>query len=210
MSIGHAALAEIYLCINTSIAFFASESFRRLRAAQPVDAPTRATTILPILVYVQILAGALTRHLGAGLAIPDFPTSMGRLVPRFTSTAIMVNFIHRAGAVLVTLALIVAVVGMIRSRSSALRRLAMLLVAVVCVQIYLGASIVWNGAAEPRIYHSLVGDAAIHLAKVTSLHVVTGASLLAISLLAALTARSITPSRQASQAVSLIASEVPA
>src|SRR5216684_1952174 len=102
VSIGHAALAEIYLCINTSIAFFASESFCRMRAAQSLDAPSRATTVLPLLVYAQILAGALTRHLGAGLAIPDFPTSMGGLVPPFTSTAIIVNYIHRVGAALVT------------------------------------------------------------------------------------------------------------
>jgi len=31
------------------------------------------------------------RHLGAGLAIPDFPASMGGVVPPFTSTAIVVT-----------------------------------------------------------------------------------------------------------------------
>jgi heme A synthase len=113
---------------------------------------------------------------------------MGGLVPRFTSMAIAVNYAHRVGAALVAIAAIVSLIAMFRSGESVLRRMAVLLSAIVAVQIYLGARIVWDGAADPRIYHSLVGNAALSLAKTTSLHVMTGAATLAISLLCALTA----------------------
>ena len=188
VSIAHAGLAEIFLCLNVSIAFFTSVAAANLRASKPVDRSFTALRALPVLVYLQILAGALMRHLGAGLAIPDFPTSMGGLVPRFTSTAIAVNYAHRIGGLLVAIAVVVSLAAMFRSRETAMRRLGVLLAIVVAIQIYLGARIVWDGAVDPRIYHSLVGDQALALAKVTSLHVMTGAATLAISLLCALTA----------------------
>ena len=77
------------------------------------------------------------RHLGAGLAIPDFPLSFGRLVPRFTSSAIAANFAHRVGRSFVAVALIVAISQALRS--AALRKLAIRLIAIVALQIFLGA-----------------------------------------------------------------------
>ena len=38
-------------------------------------------TLTTALVYVQILVGAIMRHTGAGLAIPDFPWMFGHIVP---------------------------------------------------------------------------------------------------------------------------------
>lgn len=187
VSIAHAGLAEIFLCINVSIAFFTSRSFTSLRAARIDAAPVTATTALVAIVYLQILAGALMRHLGAGLAIPDFPLSFGRLVPAFTTGPIMANFAHRAGALLVTLAVVNAAVHAWRSGSAALRRLAIGIVALVGFQIFLGAQVVWSGDASR--YHSLAGEAAMRHAAITSLHVMTGAATLALSLLLALTAR---------------------
>jgi len=91
----------------------------------------------------------------------------------------------------VTAALIVAVVGMIRSQSSRWRRWQRCSSRLVGVQIYLGASIVWNGA---RIRGSITRSSvtpAIHLAKVTSLHVVPEPRCWRSRSLAALTARSL-------------------
>jgi cytochrome c oxidase assembly protein subunit 15 len=199
VSIAHAGLAEIFLCLNVSIAFFTSVAASRLagRATRQSYPWLRA---LPPLVYLQILAGALMRHLGAGLAIPDFPMSLGAVVPRFTSTAIAVNYAHRVGAALVAIAVAASLVAMFRSRETALRRMGMLLAAVVTLQIYLGARIVWDGAGDAHLYHSFVGDAALHLAKVTSLHVMTGAATLAISLLCALTAATLSAAPAAARA----------
>jgi cytochrome c oxidase assembly protein subunit 15 len=107
LSVAHGGLAEIFLCINVSIAFFASRSFVSLRQNRIDHVPVAATTALVAVVYLQIIAGAVMRHLGAGLAIPDFPLSFGHLVPAFTSTAIAANFAHRSGALLVTIAILV-------------------------------------------------------------------------------------------------------
>ncbi|HEX9492282.1 MAG TPA: COX15/CtaA family protein, partial [Thermoanaerobaculia bacterium] len=74
ISIAHAGLAEIFFCLNVSIAVVTHGSLRS----------TRPNFLLPVIVFLQILLGALMRHLGAGLAIPDFPLSFGRLVPEFT------------------------------------------------------------------------------------------------------------------------------
>src|SRR5262249_41730638 len=55
------------------------------------------------MVYLQLILGALMRHMGAGLAIPDFPLAFGRLVPPLETSAVVVHFLHRLGALAVTL-----------------------------------------------------------------------------------------------------------
>src|SRR5512142_1456128 len=198
VSISHAGLAEIFLCLNMSIAFFTSESFRRLReGTREEQAPTALTTLLVVLVYAQILAGALVRHLGAGLAIPDFPLSFGRLVPPFTSEAV------------VTITIVALAVRVFRFVPR-LRPLMTLLLALVALQIYLGAKVVWFGSANPGAYHSLAGAVPLRLASITSFHVVTGAATLATSLLLALTARAVARERAVERAGALVASEVAA
>lgn len=210
VSISHAGLAEIFLCLNMSIAFFTSESFRRLRSgAREEHAPTALTTLLVVLVYAQILAGALMRHLGAGLAIPDFPLSFGKLIPAFTSEAIVANFVHRVGATLVTITILTLAVRVFRSVPK-LRPLMTLLLALISLQIYLGAKVVWFGSANPGAYHSLAGAVPLRLASITSFHVVTGAATLATSLLLALTARAVAHERAEERAGAFVASEVAA
>jgi cytochrome c oxidase assembly protein subunit 15 len=230
LSVAHGGLAEIFLCINVSIAFFTSRSFLSLRDRKIDHAPVAATTALVAIVYLQIIAGALMRHLGAGLAIPDFPLSFGHLVPAFTSSAIAANFAHRVGAVLVTIAIIVVAAQILLPRGadvtsagprdsaadaahgrtrrplpSSLRKLAIALVAVVALQIFLGAEVVWSG--QPKLYHSLVGDAAMKNAAITSFHVVTGALTLALSMLLALTTRAVAPRTAPAEAGAFVASE---
>src|SRR6266849_1200960 len=171
VSIAHAGLAEIFLCLNFSIAFFASRWYDDLAAMEKGDAPIAGTTALVGLVYFQILIGALMRHLHAGLAITTFPMP---LVPRATSLPILVNFGHRVGGMIVAIAVIAIFMRLLRFESRhPLRQLATLLVMVVPAQILLGAYTIWSGK-QPVI---------------TSLHVVTGAFTLALSLLLALTAR---------------------
>jgi protoheme IX farnesyltransferase len=171
ISIGHAGLAEIFLCLNVSIAFFASRTFDHLRTIEKGAAPVAGTTALAVVVYAQILVGALLRHLGAGLAIPTFPLP---LIPPSTSLGVMVNFAHRAGAVIVALSVIALFFRLLRFEARhPLRQIATLLLIVVAAQILLGGYTIWSGK-QPVI---------------TSLHVVTGALTLALSLLLALTAR---------------------
>src|SRR5581483_5972960 len=111
ISIAHAGLAEIFLCLNVSIAFFASEGFDRLRAMEKGSAPIAGTTALVLLAYGQILVGALMRHLGAGLAIPTFPLP---LLPPSTSLPVIVNYAHRIGALVVVLTIAALFIRMLR------------------------------------------------------------------------------------------------
>lgn len=193
ISISHAGLAEIFFCINVSIAFFTSSFYQDLRKMEKGDAPAGMAWGLTALVYAQILAGALMRHLGAGLAIPDFPRSFGRWIPPFDSINVVSAFVHRAGGFLVALMVIAMAIRLLRfDRNHPLRLLSALLVVLVAAQIMLGAYTIWSGK-QPYI---------------TSLHVMTGASTLAISLLLTLTARTV--AWRHSRANVLVASEVPA
>jgi cytochrome c oxidase assembly protein subunit 15 len=127
-------------------------------------------------VFAQILVGALMRHLHAGLAIPDFPLSLGRVIPPLTSATVAVNFAHRVGGVAVAGA-VVAMFARLRrfEPNHPLRQIVHFLLLAVTTQILLGAYTVWSGK-QPII---------------TSLHVATGAVMLALSLILALTARTI-------------------
>lgn len=176
ISISHAGLAEIFFCLNVSIAFFTSRWYEELRKHEKGDAPVRMAWGLTALVYAQILAGALMRHLGAGLAIPDFPRSFGRWIPPFDSLNIVSAFIHRAGGFLVALAVIAMAVRLMRfDRNHPLRFLSSLLLILVAAQVLLGGYVIWSGK-QPHL---------------TSLHVMTGATTLAVSLILTLTARTI-------------------
>ena len=194
LSVAHGAVAEILLCLNVSIAFSTAAAGEkvplRLRSGQaPADEGVRRlTTALPILVYSQILLGAIVRHMNAGVVFPDFPLSNGKLIPDFTSGAIVANFAHRAGALAVTIAILAVARACFRAKR--FRGFAAALVALVGCQIYLGMRVVFDYADNKALYHSLVGQAALHHASITSMHVVTGAATLATSLLLALSARS--------------------
>ena len=176
VSVSHAALAEIFFCINVSIAFFTSRWYHSLQSVEKGDAPVRMAWGLTALVYLQILAGAVMRHLGAGLAIPDFPLSFGKIVPDFISTEIISAYVHRAGGFIVAAAVIAMAIRLLRyDRNHPLRALGQLLVAVVSMQVLLGGYVIWS-AKQPHI---------------TSLHVMTGAFTLALSIVLTLSSREV-------------------
>jgi cytochrome c oxidase assembly protein subunit 15 len=108
------------------------------------------------------------RHTGAGLAIPDFPWMFGHLVPDHWSRSIAIHFTHRVGALLVTLT-ILTLFAQVASRERGRRELmrpAALIVALVAVQVTLGALTVlsrrdpwinsFTSSAAPRLTTSLV------------------------------------------------------
>ncbi len=176
ISISHAALAEIFFCLNISIAFFTSRWYASLSTMEKGDAPVRLAWGLTTVVFLQILAGAVMRHLGAGLAIPDFPLSFGRVIPEFASTSIVSAYVHRVGGFLVAASVVAMAVRLFRyEKNHPLRALAQLLVIVVAGQVLLGGYVIWSGK-QPHI---------------TSLHVMLGASTLALSLILTLSARTV-------------------
>ena len=175
VSTAHAGLAEIFLCMTIAIALFTSPGWIRgygsaMASEAGVNDPLLRTlaTATTALIYVQILVGATMRHTGAGLAIPDFPLMFGRLLPDHWDPLIAIHFAHRVGAVFVVLA-VLATSGHVRyhhSRRRELARPAVLICALVVVQVTLGALTVLSGR-----------DVWIN-----SAHVVCGALVLATSL----------------------------
>ena len=168
VSIGHAGLAQLFFCIAVSLALFTSSGWLRTQLA--VDDPVlrRIALTTTVMIYCQILLGATMRHMGAGMAIPDFPWMFGGVVPHVWNAGIAVHFAHRVGAVLVT-ATILATAGHVwfhhRSRPELVRP-ATLLVFFVATQVTLGAFVVLSGL-QPII---------------NTAHVVNGALVLATSL----------------------------
>ncbi len=178
VAISHAGLAQIMFCLNVTLALVTSPGW--LAAAAPVpDAGSPALRTLSaatvVVVYLQILIGALVRHTGAGLAIPDFPLAFGRLWPAVMSPAIASQLAHRFGAVVVTIMVLWTVAAVLRRHGAvaALRRPATLLLALLAFQIYLGATIIWTRRAVVP----------------TTTHVLSGALILATSLVLALRLR---------------------
>ena len=176
ISIAHASLAQLVFCLTTSIALFTSPGWKRGYSGVALDAGTLRNVALATTcgVYLQIVVGATMRHTDAGLAIPDFPLAFGQLIPPHWDAKIAIHFAHRIGAVIVTLLIVTSaahVLSRLRHRSE-LTRPAVLLLALLPVQITLGAITVLGG--KPHV--------------INSLHVVTGASILVTSLILTLRA----------------------
>ena len=171
ISIAHAGLAEIFLCINVAIAFFTSKSYAKMRTYEKGDAPVASTTALVALTYAQVLVGALMRHLGAGLSIKGI-----LVIPAFDSAGVIVNFAHRIGGVLVAVAILTIAFRLRRyERNHPLRNVMSFMLVFVSAQILLGIYTVLSGK-QPHI---------------TSLHVMVGALTLASTVVLALTARTL-------------------
>jgi cytochrome c oxidase assembly protein subunit 15 len=170
VSIAHAGLAQIFFCLLVAITLFTSRSWGTMGQRGPLDdrrlrLVASATTVA---IYVQILVGATMRHTGAGLAIPDFPFVFGGLFPPDFTTGIAIHYTHRLGALVVAGA-ILATAGHVwfHHRSiNWLTRPALLAVLLVVIQISLGGLTVLTRRAV----------------SVNTAHVVTGALLLATSL----------------------------
>src|SRR5260221_11211423 len=81
ISIGHAALAQIFFCLTLTLAVVTSPGWTTATASVEDPVMSRAAAITTLLVFTQILVGATMRHTHAGLAIPDFPYAFGHVLP---------------------------------------------------------------------------------------------------------------------------------
>ena len=176
VSTAHAGLAEIFFCMTVAIALFTSPGWIDGYASARVDDQKlrRLATATTAIVFTQIVIGATMRHVGAGLAIPDFPWMFGRVVPDHWSPAIAIHFAHRVGALVTTIAIVTTstYVWTRRSDRPELARPATLIIFLVGVQLMLGAFTVLS---RRDVW-------------INSLHVVCGALVLTTSLLITLRA----------------------
>lgn len=177
VSVSHAGLAMAYFSLMASLALLTSPGWRRpvsrVRLHGHLPLP-RLAVLTAAVTYVQILLGATVRHAGAGLACPDFPLCRGALVPAGAGTGVALQLAHRAGA-LVVAGLVLGLAWRVwtRHRDCAdLRLLSGLAVALVALQVVLGAYSVWQE---------------LHVVTTTT-HVAGGALLLVTTVLASLQA----------------------
>lgn len=173
VSVGHAALAEIFFCLTVSLALFTSREWIEeppLALEHRGNASFVALSVLTVVViFFQILLGALMRHTGSGLAIPDFPLSFGRLIPPQWTPPIAINFAHRVGAVVAFIFIVwVGTKAMRQYRGQPkMVRPAIGLKALLLIQIILGGATVWTQKAP----------------MVTTFHLTVGAMILAASVI---------------------------
>src|SRR5258708_24876744 len=163
IAVAHAATAQALFCLMVSIAIFTNprwESRPHIDDAEKrIALPTLAAATTAI-IYMQILIGALMRHMSAGLVIPDFPLSFGYVIPPYWNEFIAINFAHRCGAVVVTAMVLWTVARVLRTHREvvALRRPALGLFLLLVAQICLGAITIWSGRSViPTTTHAAVG-----------------------------------------------------
>ncbi len=159
VSSAHAGLAQIVFALTATVALRTSRFWSRFTEEAPravVDPATLAKTSRLALwaagaSYVQILLGAIVRHTGAGLAIPDWPLSFGKIVPTgtdWTATGVLAHFTHRTFAWVVVALVVAAGLSLRKVRGiSAFGPLSTLWFVLVAAQVTLGATSVWTGKA---------------------------------------------------------------
>ena len=168
LRIPHGILAQIYVCLLIAVAIACSRTWIENRV--PVGpAVRRLGVICTGLVVLQLIVAVTMRHNGAGLSIYTFPhsTADGGWLPAAWDFRIGIHFVHRVMAVILSVALVWFAVAIHRDRGStpALRAGAVALVALLGLQILLGAQIIWT-MRKPEM---------------TTGHVVVGAMTLAVT-----------------------------
>ncbi|RMD95963.1 MAG: heme A synthase, partial [Deltaproteobacteria bacterium] len=172
ISVAHACLGQIFFCITVTLALVTSPFWRR---SLEVTAGTNHPLPLPLLaalttgmIFLQLVLGALMRHTGAGLAIPDFPIVGGRL-PDLSTREAVIHFAHRLGALAVSGVILVTFLRMRRegARFPEISRTARGMLLLLTIQVLLGIFTVLSRKSVA----------------ITTAHVATGALLLATSLL---------------------------
>lgn len=136
-------------------------------AAPEIDPLARRAGIWgTALVFTQSLVGALVRHTDSGMACPDVPLCLGRIIPPLEYPTVQLHFLHRALGLLVAVVLLRhAWLILARSRDRVARRLAAGLGAGVIAQVLLGYLSVAYRLAPPYVStHTLLAAALLSMA----------------------------------------------
>jgi cytochrome c oxidase assembly protein subunit 15 len=163
VSVAHAALAQAFFCLMVSLALLTSRGWLATPRGTADGILDLLAGVTAVAVYGQLLLGAVVRHTGAGLAIPDFPLAFGRIVPEISSFTVGIHFAHRVGAVVVATLVLATVARTVRLHRDDSRRMrpALLLLILLVLQVALGASIIWTGKAVMPATAHVAGSAAL-------------------------------------------------
>jgi cytochrome c oxidase assembly protein subunit 15 len=180
VSSAHAALAEIVFALTAVVALMCSTTWKTLVARSahslllPLEenpkislngdeakAALRWTVLAALAVFVQIVLGAVMRHTGAGLAIPDFPTFFGSWLPSLSDLSrpgVPIHLAHRLGSIVVVVLVARAATVLARVPSHLFATVGAGWAGLVCLQAILGATSIWSGKAVPlTVAHLAVG-----------------------------------------------------
>lgn len=183
LGIFHATLAQLFFTLLCAIALFTSRGWAQAPNFSVYDSrPLRYVIALVTgLILVQLVLGATMRHQHAGLAISDFPLAYGKLWPatdaasvaRYNRLRVEVNALNPITAAQVTLQMVHrllactilggvawAACAMVRRAGwkSSLGKMSALWLALVLVQVALGASVILTKkAADLATAHVAVG-----------------------------------------------------
>src|SRR5438067_2739605 len=109
ISSAHAGLAQAVFCLSLAIAMVTGKRWddnRTKRTERTKFGVRQLSSITVVLIFSQLMIGAVMRHTFSGLAIPTFPFAPnGNVIPDFTSFGVAINFAHRVGAGIVTIAM---------------------------------------------------------------------------------------------------------
>jgi len=185
LGVFHATIAQLFFILICALTLFTSRFWKELAAhkknfsiALGLRTLALATTLL---IFVQLTIAATMRHQHAGLAIPDFPLAYGKVWPDtnpeavasynarrvsvteeapVTAFQINLQMAHRLVALAIA-ALIAACAWLAWKRlggKDSLTKLAIFWLALIFVQIGLGAWTIWsNKAADVTTLHVMVG-----------------------------------------------------
>jgi cytochrome c oxidase assembly protein subunit 15 len=181
VSVAHGTLGQVFFVLVVLAALTTSQGWRG--PAEGTVRGRRLTVAFFAAAFLQLILGAWMRHEGAGLAIPDFPLAMGRVVPPLDTFPVALHFAHRTWAVVVALLGVVTASRLlgVPATASRLRLPASALLGLLALQIGLGGAVVLT-------LRSVV---------TTTSHVAVGALILATAAVLALEAnRTALPSRR--------------
>ena len=164
LAVVHGCFAQAFFCMAALAAVVTSQWWHE--APDLSRSPQRFTGMRVVVlamaciiaIYAQLIAGALMRHYEAGLAIPDLPLAYGRVLPPInaeqldaanqlrmwdlhmpptTLAQVWLHFVHRVGAIIVSVVIIATVVKVLRN----LRHQRALLVPAVALLVLLAAQV---------------------------------------------------------------------
>lgn len=183
MAIVHGCMAQAVFSLLGVIAVVTSRFW--VQSPYDFDTPREARgrsvvrwgVVAILIIYLQLIVGAVMRHEKAGLAIPDFPLSYGKLLPpanatelaavnmdrmltpglsEVTLTQVWLHFGHRIGAVCVTIVLSILLTKILRNRENPpeLRKLAWSILGLLILQITLGIiTVLWQLPPDTATAH---------------------------------------------------------
>lgn len=185
LGVFHATIAQLFLILMCAIALFTSRFWKELSANKKTYFVSRGLRTLvlatTLLIFIQLIIAATMRHQHAGLAIGDFPLAYGKVWPatdpsaiasynarrisvtdeaNITAFQINLQMAHRVLALVISV-LIAACAWLAWRRlggKDSLTKLAVIWLALIFVQVALGAWTIWsNKAADVATLHVMVG-----------------------------------------------------